>query len=161
MFRNAHRSRNTRFFIKHDTSTLNEKSKFFLASVNLEQFLANVDLSRQMRIGIKPYLVIILICLYTVQNILGLDAVRLSDLKVQQTAIISKVNRTLDGNISQNDLVASRLETLGFVPGTKVQVITKGIFGGDPILIQVGFTRFALRKVEAEKIEINLEGAPA
>ena len=34
-------------------------------------------------------------------------------------------------------------------------------FGGDPILIQVGFTRFALRKVEAEKIEISLEGAPA
>ena len=116
---------------------------------------------RKMRIGIKPYLVIILICLYTVQNILGLDAVRLSDLKVKQTAIISKVNRTLDGNNSLNDLVASRLETLGFVPGTKVQVITKGIFGGDPILIQVGFTRFALRKVEAEKIEINLEGAPA
>ncbi|TCB52061.1 ferrous iron transport protein A [Acinetobacter sp. ANC 4779] len=114
-----------------------------------------------MRIGIKPYLVIILICLYTVQNILGLDAVRLSDLKVKQTAIISKVNKTLDGNISQNDLVASRLETLGFVPGTKVKVITKGVFGGDPILIQVGFTRFALRKVEAEKIEINFDGAPA
>lgn len=86
---------------------------------------------------------------------------RLSDLKVKQTAIISKVNRTLDGNISQNDLVASRLETLGFVPGTKVQVITKGIFGGDPILIQVGFTRFALRKVEAEKIDIVQEGASA
>ena len=116
---------------------------------------------RKMRIGIKPYLVIILICLYTGENILGLDAVRLSDLKVKQTAIIHKVNRTLDGNLAQNDVVASRLETLGFVPGTKVQVITKGIFGGDPILIQVGFTRFALRKVEAEKIEINLEGAPA
>ncbi|OAL80153.1 iron transporter [Acinetobacter sp. SFB] len=86
---------------------------------------------------------------------------RLSDLKVKQTAIISKVNKTLDGNISQNDLVASRLETLGFVPGTKVKVITKGVFGGDPILIQVGFTRFALRKVEAEKIEINFDGAPA
>ena len=114
-----------------------------------------------MRIRIKPYLVIILICLYTGENILGLDAVRLSDLKVKQTAIIHKVNRTLDGNLAQNDVVASRLETLGFVPGTKVQVITKGIFGGDPILIQVGFTRFALRKVEAEKLEINLEGAPA
>ena len=114
-----------------------------------------------MRIRIKSDLVIILICLYTGENILGLDAVRLSDLKVKQTAIIHKVNRTLDGNLAQNDVVASRLETLGFVPGTKVQVITKGIFGGDPILIQVGFTRFALRKVEAEKIEINLEGAPA
>ena len=104
------------------------------------------------------YLVIILICLYTVQNIKGLDAVRLSDLKVKQSAIISKVNRTLDGEIS-SDLVASRLETLGFIPGTKVQVITKGIFGGDPILIQIGFTRFALRKNEAEKIEIQLDGA--
>ncbi|MEG1854021.1 MAG: FeoA family protein [Acinetobacter sp.] len=85
---------------------------------------------------------------------------RLSDLKVKQTAIICKVNRTLDGNLVQNDMVASRLETLGFVPGTKVQVITKGIFGGDPILIQVGFTRFALRKVEAEKIDIHLDGVP-
>ncbi|HJE53324.1 MAG TPA: FeoA domain-containing protein, partial [Acinetobacter pseudolwoffii] len=27
--------------------------------------------------------------------------------------------------------------------------------GGDPILIQVGFTRFALRKSEAAKIEIE------
>ena len=111
-----------------------------------------------MRIIIESDLVIILICLYTVQNIKGLDAVRLSDLKVKQSAIISKVNRTLDGEIS-SDLVASRLETLGFIPGTKVQVITKGIFGGDPILIQIGFTRFALRKNEAEKIEIQLDGA--
>ncbi len=86
---------------------------------------------------------------------------RLSELKVKQAAIITKVNRTLDGNSGQSDLVASRLETLGFVPGTRVEVITKGIFGGDPILIQVGFTRFALRKVEAEKIEINQEGVPA
>ena len=80
---------------------------------------------------------------------------RLSDLKVKQTAIIRQVNRTSDNDISQIDMVASRLETLGFVAGTEVQVITKGIFGGDPILIQVGFTRFALRKAEAEKIEIE------
>lgn len=86
---------------------------------------------------------------------------RLSELKVKQTAIITKVNRTLANNSSQPDLIASRLETLGFVPGTTVQVITKGIFGGDPILIQVGFTRFALRKIEAARIEIdqNIQGA--
>ncbi len=81
---------------------------------------------------------------------------RLSDLKVKQSAVIQQVHRETN-DTSSPDLVASRLETLGFIPGTKVQVITKGIFGGDPILIQVGFTRFALRKVEAEKIEI--EGA--
>ena len=79
---------------------------------------------------------------------------RLSELKVKQTAVIRKVHRTLDGT-TQSDIIASRLETLGFTPGTKVEVITKGIFGGDPILIQIGFTRFALRKVEAQKIEIE------
>lgn len=81
---------------------------------------------------------------------------RLSDLKVKQSAVIQQVHRETN-DTSSPDLVASRLETLGFIPGTKVQVITKGVFGGDPILIQVGFTRFALRKIEAEKIEI--EGA--
>lgn len=103
----------------------------------------------------RPYLLIILICLYTVQNNIGIYTVRLSDLKVKQTAIIRKVNRIADGGTTQQDLVASRLETLGFVSGTKVQVVTKGLFGGDPILIQVGFTRFALRKNEAERIEIE------
>ena len=65
------------------------------------------------------------------------------------------MNRLID-ETGQPDLVAVRLESLGFVPGTQVQVITKGVFGGDPILIQIGFTRFALRKTEAEKIEIQL-----
>ena len=88
---------------------------------------------------------------------------RLSELKVKQTAVISRVNRTSEDAVNQPDLVASPLETLGFVPGTQVQVITKGIFGGDPILIQVGFTRFALRKIEAEKIDIEpvVDGASA
>lgn len=86
---------------------------------------------------------------------------RLSDLNVKQTAIIRQVIRNTTDEAEQNDLLASRLETLGFVPGAQVQVITKGLFGGDPILIQVGFTRFALRKIEAEKVEVNLQGEPA
>ena len=86
--------------------------------------------------------------------ILGLFTVRLSELKVKQSAVITKVARVENIETKLPDMVASRLETLGFVPGTRVQVITKGVFGGDPILIQIGFTRFALRKVEAEKIEI-------
>jgi ferrous iron transport protein A len=87
--------------------------------------------------------------------------VRLSDLNAKQSAIIQQVHHIAEQNNAQADLVASRLETLGFVPGAKVQVITKGIFGGDPILIQVGFTRFALRKLEAEKVEISMDGIPA
>ena len=95
--------------------------------------------------------------------ILGLFTVRLSELKVKQSAVITKVARVENIETQRPDMVASRLETLGFVPGTRVQVITKGVFGGDPILIQIGFTRFALRKVEAEHIEITdaSTGAPA
>ena len=114
-----------------------------------------------MIIVIRPYLVIILIYMYTSKKGLGSDAVRLSALKVKQAATITKVNR-IEVESEQQDLVAIRLESLGFVPGTRVEVITKGVVGGDPILIQIGFTRFALRKAEAEKIEIQVEeGVPA
>ncbi|MFU0425971.1 FeoA family protein [Acinetobacter baumannii] len=83
----------------------------------------------------------------------------LGDVYKRQT--ITKVNR-IEVESEEQDLVAIRLESLGFVPGTRVEVITKGVFGGDPILIQIGFTRFALRKAEAEKIEIQVEeGVPA
>ncbi|MBF7688336.1 FeoA family protein [Acinetobacter rathckeae] len=81
---------------------------------------------------------------------------RLSELKVKQAAIIQSVS-CHSSDAEQSDLIASRLDTLGFVPGVQVKVIARGIFGGDPILIQVGFTRFALRKSEAEKIEVSLE----
>lgn len=96
---------------------------------------------------------------YYVQKSYGLETVRLSALKVKQTAKITQVYRLVNDN-DEPDLVAIRLESLGFVPDAQVQVITKGVFGGDPILIQIGFTRFALRKSEADKIEIQLEGAP-
>ncbi|GAB3054300.1 FeoA family protein [Acinetobacter apis] len=80
----------------------------------------------------------------------------LSELKVKQAAVIKKVNSQSSAE-TQSDLIASRLETLGFIPGATVKVIARGIFGGDPMLIQIGFTRFALRKAESEKIEIMLE----
>ncbi|MCC6374993.1 MAG: FeoA domain-containing protein, partial [Moraxellaceae bacterium] len=32
---------------------------------------------------------------------------------------------------------------------------SKAPFGGDPILVQVGFTRFALRLCEAERVVIE------
>ncbi|WP_211139383.1 FeoA family protein [Acinetobacter baretiae] len=81
---------------------------------------------------------------------------RLSELKVKQAATIESVS-CHSSETEQSDLIASRLETLGFVPGVEVKVIARGVFGGDPILIQVGFTRFALRKSEAEKIQVCLK----
>jgi ferrous iron transport protein A len=60
-----------------------------------------------------------------------------------------------------NDPIARRLRELGFVAGEEVQVVAGGPFGAEPLLVQVGFTRFALRRVEAARVRLRLPGAGA
>ena len=56
----------------------------------------------------------------------------------------------------KNDLVLERLELLGFRVGESLQVLAKGLFGGDPVLVQIETSRFALRKNEAERIFVEI-----
>lgn len=56
----------------------------------------------------------------------------------------------------KNDPVLERLELLGFRVGESLQVLAKGLFGGDPVLIQIETSRFALRKNEAERIFVEI-----
>lgn len=53
------------------------------------------------------------------------------------------------------DPIAHRLAELGFVPGETVRLIAVGPFGADPLLVQVGFTRFALRRSEAARVQVD------
>ncbi len=85
---------------------------------------------------------------------------RLSELKRKQTATITQVYAMHSQASSGKDPISLRLQSLGFVEGSQVQVITKGIFGGEPILVQLGFTRFALRKAEAARIEVTTQVQP-
>lgn len=55
-----------------------------------------------------------------------------------------------------NDRVSRRLRELGFVPGETVSLVATGPVGADPVLIQVGYTRFALRRAEAERVRVQL-----
>jgi len=50
------------------------------------------------------------------------------------------------------DPIARRLRELGFVNGEPVRVVASGPIGGDPLLVQIGYTRFALRRAEAERV---------
>jgi len=43
--------------------------------------------------------------------------------------------------------------------GEAVRVVAGGPVGGEPLLVQVGFTRFALRRSEAARIRIRQEDA--
>ncbi|WP_093137081.1 FeoA domain-containing protein [Pseudoxanthomonas sp. GM95] len=54
-----------------------------------------------------------------------------------------------------NDSIARRLRELGFVAGEQVEVVARGPIGADPILVQVGFTRFALRRTEAARVRLR------
>lgn len=79
---------------------------------------------------------------------------RLSELPRRTPAVVQSVDDTTPG-----DPVARRLRELGFVPGEAVQIIAHGPFGMDPLVAQVGFTRFALRRSEAARIGVEIASA--
>ncbi|ODV44423.1 iron transporter FeoA [Cupriavidus sp. UYMMa02A] len=79
---------------------------------------------------------------------------RLSELPRRTSAVVQSVDDATPG-----DPVARRLRELGFVPGEPVQVIAFGPFGMDPLVAQVGFTRFALRRSEAARIGVEVISA--
>lgn len=58
-------------------------------------------------------------------------------------------------DVAPADPIAGRLRDLGFVPGEPVRVVAHGPIGADPLVVQVGFTRFALRRAEAARVRVK------
>lgn len=83
---------------------------------------------------------------------------RLTELPRRTAATVDDVEDRIP-----NDAIARRLRELGFVSGEPVEVMAAGPFGAEPLLVQIGFTRFALRRAEAERVRIRLDAlvAPA
>ena len=54
---------------------------------------------------------------------------------------------------------ARQLEEIGFYPGEHVMVMTRGIPGGDPLVVRVGQSTFALRGAEAACVHIEAGGS--
>lgn len=42
--------------------------------------------------------------------------------------------------------LAKQLEEIGFIPGEFVQVMRRSLIGGDPLVVRIGLSTFALRK---------------
>ncbi len=64
-----------------------------------------------------------------------------------------RVSRVLaDGDHPER---ARQLEDIGFLPGEQVSVMTRAMPGGDPLVVRVGMSTFALRRAEARCIEIE------
>lgn len=48
-----------------------------------------------------------------------------------------------------------RLSDLGFLPGELARVVARGPFGAEPIAVRIGTATFALRRLEADCIQIT------
>ncbi|OVZ58086.1 ferrous iron transport protein A [Pigmentiphaga sp. NML080357] len=75
---------------------------------------------------------------------------RLSELPFGHEAAVNAVEDALP-----TDPIAVRLRDLGFVAGERVRIVARGPIGADPLLIQIGFTRFALRRSEAARVVVE------
>ncbi len=51
------------------------------------------------------------------------------------------------------------LEEIGFIPGEDVMVMAKAMPGGDPLVVRIGASTFALRRMEAACIHVALAAA--
>jgi ferrous iron transport protein A len=76
----------------------------------------------------------------------------LHDLPRGREAVIAAVR-----DLSAGDVVARRLRELGFVPGEAVRLVARGPIGRDPLAVQIGHTRFALRRAEASRVLVMVE----
>src|SRR6476661_7262479 len=57
---------------------------------------------------------------------------------------------------------ARQLEEIGFCPGERVMVMARGFLGGDPLVVRIGQSTFALRSAEAACVQLeSTPGQPA
>lgn len=82
--------------------------------------------------------------------------VTLSDMPLHRVATVESVQ-----DRQPNDTIARRLRELGFVTGEEVTVLAMGPVGREPLLVQVGYTRFALRRSEAARVQVRDDGVAA
>lgn len=75
----------------------------------------------------------------------------LADLPTGRDATVAEVR-----DLAPGDAIARRLRDLGFVAGESVRLVTRAPLGGDPLLVQVGFTRFAMRLGEAQRVRLHV-----
>ncbi len=79
---------------------------------------------------------------------------KLSELPRRVAALVDAVD-----DLMPNDAIARRLRELGFVNGERVEIVAAGPFSAEPLLVQVGYTRFALRRAEAARVRVVPESA--
>jgi ferrous iron transport protein A len=75
---------------------------------------------------------------------------------VQVDRVTAHIGEGVSAGLNAMD-IAARLEDIGFTPGETVSVLTRAVPGGDPMVVRVGQSRFALRRVEARCVQVRAD----
>ena len=67
---------------------------------------------------------------------------------------------SVGGGDSTFSPIERRLIELGFVHGEHIEVIAQSMLGGDPFVVRVGTSTFALRRREVESVWVEPVSAP-
>ena len=86
-----------------------------------------------------------------------LSNLSLDDLADRCPARISRVDPAAAGQPADR---AGQLADIGFTAGETVTVLARAWPGGDPLVVRVGASRFALRRAEAACVQVQLQVAP-
>ena len=79
---------------------------------------------------------------------------RLDEARRGQIYVVREV--TPDPHVPER---ARQLEEIGFCPGEQVTVMIRAVPGGDPLVVRIGQSTFALRGAEAACIRVEPLGA--
>ena len=88
----------------------------------------------------------------------------LSDLRRGESALVSGLVEVagFDDGRGSNTILLARLRDLGFVAGAHCEVIARMWPAGDPLVVRIGGSTFALRRAEAAAVQVTrLAAQPA
>jgi ferrous iron transport protein A len=86
------------------------------------------------------------------------SSIPLAHLRRGETAIVAGLAAVVaGGSESEAALLTTRLRDLGFVSGARCEVIARMWLGGDPLVVRIGGSTFALRRLEAAAVLVQPE----
>jgi ferrous iron transport protein A len=82
--------------------------------------------------------------------------VPLAELRRGESAMVSGLDasRMFGDSSADSAPLLARLRDLGFVAGARCEIVARMWLGGDPLVVRIGGSTFALRRAEAAAVQV-------
>jgi ferrous iron transport protein A len=87
----------------------------------------------------------------------------LADLRRGDAAVVAELSAVsgVGESPKNSSALLARLRDLGFIPGARCEVMARMWLGGDPLVVRIGGSTFALRRAEAAAVRVTRVVEPA